>query len=723
VPASTLHRLVDDLHRAEGYGSDPVVLLIDEAGMAPTRVSAEVLDAADRGGIKVVALGDSGQLSSVEAGGWLGALSQRLGAHELRAVVRQRDAAERDALAELHGGDSDRWLALKLERRELVVHGGGPQAAQEAAMAAWRADVAEVGIEQAIMIVRDNQSRARLNEQARAWRDVRGEMGERIEVGGFEMAVGDRVIARRNDRALDIDNGTRGTVRAVDPDKQSVTIETDIRQVRQLPADYVAERLEHAYALTGHSSQGATVERAVVVGVPEDFTNEWAHTALSRARDPVHIHLTAERADRSDRNEIAPSPPQRTAEEAIDAVRAAMGRREREELATDQIAPVERARVPGEAAADMDERAQRQQLTLDLGRPTITEPVPEMLNALRGPEPLWVVEHRIGIDAQGREAIERARQTLGNVPYEPLAERAARLDALLASFPENRVQATGRTHELSRLREAQREAHEQVGRQLAQLHRLGPLSRIFGRADREFTEQALASWADRAQEYDEQVAEFAHRVDADRHQRAAWFQEHRIEFIELSAAKVELHDRDRQARERRINDIRRDPPASVTERVGPRPDEPAAREQWDRAAASLDDYRHAFGHPPGDKPPDRGDYRERDAWKEVHNAAAKAPRNPPRAAGRRTTATPALPRHRPRNRPITTDSSRRPRSTPCGRPLISRPPRPTRPATPARTSLPRHDVHPQGARLSFLRGESARSDVRQIEARTRLAPA
>jgi ATP-dependent exoDNAse (exonuclease V) alpha subunit len=141
VPASTLHRLVEDLRRGEGVGSERTVLLIDEAGMAPTRVSAEVLDAADRSGVKVVALGDSGQLSSVEAGGWLGALSQRLEAHELRAVVRQRHPAERDALAELHAGDPDRWVALKRGRGELVVHDGGPQAAQEAAMAAWRADV------------------------------------------------------------------------------------------------------------------------------------------------------------------------------------------------------------------------------------------------------------------------------------------------------------------------------------------------------------------------------------------------------------------------------------------------------------------------------------------------------------------------------------------------------------------------------------------------------
>ena len=67
-------------------------------------------------------------------------------------------------------------------------------------MAAWRADVDRVGIEQAIMIARDNVTRARLNHEARVWRESRSELGERIELGKFEVAVGDRVIARRNDR-------------------------------------------------------------------------------------------------------------------------------------------------------------------------------------------------------------------------------------------------------------------------------------------------------------------------------------------------------------------------------------------------------------------------------------------------------------------------------------------------------------------------------------------
>ena len=362
----------------------------------------------------------------------------------------------------------------------------------------------------------------------------------------------------------------------------------------------------------------------MVVGRPADFTNEWAYTALSRARDPVNVHVISDNNDRSDRSEIAPSPPERTAEEMIEAMRAAMGRREREELAIDQVAPLGRARVPGEAAAEANERAQRQQLALDLDGPALTEPVPEVLRSVRGPEPLWAIEHWVDLDARGREAIERARQPLTDAPREELAERAGQLDDLLKTFPHHRVEAERRAGELARLREQRREAHEGVGRQLVRLDQLGPLSRLFGRREREFTEDALASWAERAAEHDARVADLAHQVDADRHERAAWFGDHDHELIELSAAKLELHDRDDQARERRINDIRRDPPAWVSERLGTRPDNPIAREHWDRAAAHLDDYRHAFGGPPGDERPDRSDYRQRDAWTEVHKAAAKA---------------------------------------------------------------------------------------------------
>ena len=325
-------------------------------------------------------------------------------------------------------------------------------------MAAWRADVEQVGIQHAIMIARDNETRAQLNEQAREWREQRGALGQRIAIEGREVAVGNRVIARRNDRELDVDNGTRGTIRAVNAETQAMTIETDTGDLRRLPADYVAEHLEYAYALTGHGSQGATVERAVVIGVPEDFTNEWAYTALSRARDPVRVHVAAGEPDRSGRAEIAPVAPDRTAEESIEAMRAAMVRHGREELAIERVD--QHPPVPGEAAAEAIERGQRQQLSLDSdGASTVPEPVPDMLRAVREPEALSAVEHRIGLDQRDRKAIERARETMTGRPGDELAARAERLAALLETYPVGRGEAANRAHELSHLREEWREAH------------------------------------------------------------------------------------------------------------------------------------------------------------------------------------------------------------------------------------------------------------------------
>ena len=158
---------------------------------------------------------------------------------------------------------------------------------------------------------------------------------------------------------------------------------------------------------------------------------------------------------------------------------------------------------------------------------------------------------------------------------------------------------------------------------------------MIGRRERGLLEGALATWADHAEALDAQVRTLEHQVEVDRHERAVWFDDHGDELVQLTAANLELHDRERKAREGRIDTIRRDPPEWVTDRLGPRPGEATAREQGDRAAAHLDDYRHAFGHPPTNQRPSRGDYRQRDAWNQVHEATTRALEvNPERPAVR-----------------------------------------------------------------------------------------
>jgi AAA domain-containing protein len=91
--------------------------------------------------VKVIAIGDSGQLSSVQAGGWLGSLTRRLGSHELRQVMRQRDPRERQLLSHVRRGEPTDYIADKNTRGQLHVHTGDVDASgagEQAAVAAWR---------------------------------------------------------------------------------------------------------------------------------------------------------------------------------------------------------------------------------------------------------------------------------------------------------------------------------------------------------------------------------------------------------------------------------------------------------------------------------------------------------------------------------------------------------------------------------------------------------
>ena len=156
-----------------------------------------------------------------------------------------------------------------------------------------------------MLICRDNETRRALNALAREHRRDAGELGEERSYGPVTVAVGDRVICRNNERDLDIDNGTRGTVRHVD--ERGIVIETDAHLVRELPAGYVAEHVEHAYALTGHGMQGATVEQATVVASPHDLSRGWSYTALSRARGDTRLLVRDGEPSIRGRDEYAPA--------------------------------------------------------------------------------------------------------------------------------------------------------------------------------------------------------------------------------------------------------------------------------------------------------------------------------------------------------------------------------------------------------------------------------
>jgi conjugative relaxase-like TrwC/TraI family protein len=94
-------------------------------------------------------------------------------------------------------------------------------------------------------------------------------------------AVGDRVVALKNEPKLDLQNGAIGTVRELDRDGRAL-VEVGERKVQLDLTRY--RQLDHAYAVTIHKSQGATVEHSILVAVVEHEAKR------GKVRDLDHSH-------------------------------------------------------------------------------------------------------------------------------------------------------------------------------------------------------------------------------------------------------------------------------------------------------------------------------------------------------------------------------------------------------------------------------------------------
>ena len=107
---------------------------------------------------------------------------------------------------------------------------------------------------------------------------------DEVIAGGRAFAVGDAVIAGRNEYRLGTLNGSRGTVTVVDCSRRRLTVQTTEGRTVDLPTSYLAAgHLTHGYAATVHKAQGATVDVALLL-IDDQSYREAAYTGLSRGR-------------------------------------------------------------------------------------------------------------------------------------------------------------------------------------------------------------------------------------------------------------------------------------------------------------------------------------------------------------------------------------------------------------------------------------------------------
>ena len=296
IESTSVAAMLGELQR--GYGELPrhAVVVVDEAGMVPTRELAELVDRVVRARGKLVLVGDHRQLPEIEAGGVFRGLVQRGFGIELKENLRQTQAWERRALDLLRDGRAAEAVGLYARHDRITVE-ATEERTRERMVDDW---LAAGDRDRAVMIARRRVDVAELNRLARARLRAGGEVaGPELELPGGRFAPGDRVVVKRNDRRRSVDNGDRGRVLAVDREQGSLLLQVGDRQV-VLDHEYLASStsdgeptLLHGYAITGHVAQGLTVDRSYVLA-DRGISLEWGYVALSRGREQNQLYVCSQ---------------------------------------------------------------------------------------------------------------------------------------------------------------------------------------------------------------------------------------------------------------------------------------------------------------------------------------------------------------------------------------------------------------------------------------------
>jgi hypothetical protein len=320
APRAQLDRAIQEVVRWRLRAGQLVI--VDEASLLGTFALDELVTAARDARAKVLLVGDPNQLSAIDAGGMFATLVRDRGGlvPELTDVRRFVNAWEKEASVELRAGSSD---AIDTYESHGRVTGGTRDEVLDALYGAWKKDTEEG--KSSLMIAADLATVGELNARAQADRITAGAVsGDGVTVsGGATAGVGDQVVTRQNDRRLStgkhwVRNGDQWRV-TDSHDDGSLTLQRRNGSGKvHVPADYVHEHVELAYASTAHRAQGTTVDTAHAMVGPAT-TKEVLYVSATRGKEANFVYVDT-RYDPDPQTSHGETPAPMTAKEVLTGV-------------------------------------------------------------------------------------------------------------------------------------------------------------------------------------------------------------------------------------------------------------------------------------------------------------------------------------------------------------------------------------------------------------------
>lgn len=301
----------DELRRSSGIASDTLartlarlehgrlaltpkhVVVLDEAGMVPTKLMARLINQVEKAGAKLVLVGDAAQLQAIGAGGPFRSISERIGQCVLTKIVRQREEWRRETVEHFSRGEAKEALIAYAAQGQLHVT-KTRQEAIEGVVGRWKADSGVERPRDVLLLASLNAEVKAINRLCQEERREAGKLAEeKIFIGGEAIHVHDRVILTKRDRKLGVENGFRAEVVSVDQAAKRLTVrlDQDDREVTLSVEAYGSKHIKLGYAATVHSSQGRTVEHCHVLMGGHMTDRHLGYVQASRSRASTHLFV------------------------------------------------------------------------------------------------------------------------------------------------------------------------------------------------------------------------------------------------------------------------------------------------------------------------------------------------------------------------------------------------------------------------------------------------
>ena len=275
-------------------------IVVDEAGMMGSKSCKELVDLAAKRGAKLVLVGDPAQLQPIEAGSAVRMLREGIPASELQMMARQKKLWQAEAARFFSEGNAEKAIQLYAENNLVSIQKDSESAMNEL-VNAYCEDFTKGFRDRKLILADTNKSVNLLNEKVRDKLKKQG----KLKAEGFkfniktndlqlvkkEFCVGDIIYFTRNNKKLNVTNGTSGKIVSIEKAGYGYEIKvmnSDSDVMTFNTRDY--KHIVHGYAVTIYKSQGDTVKESFYL-MSDNMSREGAYVALSRHQQNARIFV------------------------------------------------------------------------------------------------------------------------------------------------------------------------------------------------------------------------------------------------------------------------------------------------------------------------------------------------------------------------------------------------------------------------------------------------